>query len=63
MENQVILVAVIGLAVWIAVSIFAALLFGRMVMLNKQDDLSTSELVDDQDGTISISRIARDRVA
>ncbi len=59
------LVAFIVIAVWIAVSISAGILFGRMATLNEQNDLAQRRSTAGRPRAIPIPilRIARNRAA
>jgi hypothetical protein len=58
------LVALIGLALWIVVSIPAGMLFSRMATLDEQNDLEAQgEPTSDRLRAVPPPRLERDRVA
>jgi hypothetical protein len=59
----VVLIALIAFAIWIAVAVFAGLLFGRVVTLNEQSDPSRRRSPAGEPRAIPTLQIARDRAA
>lgn len=57
------LIAFIALVIWIAVSVSAGLLLGRMATLNGNDDLPREKSAGSRPRAIPVLRIARDRAA
>jgi hypothetical protein len=63
LESLVVLIALIAFAIWIAVSVFAGLLFGRVATLNEQSDPSHRRSPARGPRAIPMLRIAGDRTA